>query len=120
MSGSWNIDVDASVATIRATAAQAESVDPAVAGMEQALLLAASAIPGGVVVSALQDVVTDSLGPNAREAVARTGTIVTSTVQAVSFYVQGDLEMAAGAQRSAARAGVPSSLPSAIRQPLPL
>ena len=119
MSGSWSIDVPSSVATIRATAAQAESVEPAVAGMEQALMLAASSIPGGVVVSALNDVVTNSLGPNAGEAVARTGMIVSSTVQAVSFYVQGDLEMAAGAQRSAARAGVPASLPGAGPRPLP-
>jgi hypothetical protein len=119
MSGSWNIDVASSIATIKATATQAQSVEPAVAGMEQALLLAASSIPGGVVVAALNDVVTNRLGPNAREAVARTGTIVSSTVQAVSFYVQGDLEMAAGAQRSAARAGVPSSLPGAGRQPVP-
>lgn len=119
MSGSWNIDVASSIATIRATATQAESVEPAVVGMEQALMLAASAIPGGVVVAALNDVVTNSLGPNAREAVARTGTIVTSTVQAVSFYVQGDLEMAAGAQRSAARAEVPTSLPGAGNRPVP-
>jgi hypothetical protein len=119
MSGGWSIDVASSVATIRATAAQAESVEAAVAGMEQALLLAAASIPGGVVVSALNDVVTNSLGPNARDALARTGTIVSSTVQAVSFYAQGDLQMAAGAQRSAARAGVPSPLPGAGHRPLP-
>ncbi|MDQ0633938.1 hypothetical protein QFZ40_001847 [Arthrobacter pascens] len=120
MSGSWNIDVSSTVSTIRATAAQAESVEPAVAGMEQALLLAASSIPGGVVVAALNDVVTNRLGPNAREAVARTGSIVTSTVQALSFYVHGDLEMASSAQRSAARAGEPSSLHGAGHRPLPL
>lgn len=113
MSGSWNIDVASSVATIRATAAQAEGVQPAVAGMEQALMLAAASIPGGVVVAALNDVVTNSLGPNANEALTRTGTILSSTVQAVNFYVQGDLEMAASAQQGAAQAGTPAALPGA-------
>lgn len=119
MSGSWNIDVASSVATIRATAAQAEAVEPAVAGMEKALMLAASSIPGGVVVAALNDVVTNSLGPDANEALARTGTILTSTVQAVNFYVQGDLEMAAAAQHSAAQAAVPAALPGAGHRPVP-
>jgi hypothetical protein len=119
MSGSWNIDVASSVATIKATAAQAESVAPAVAGMEQAVMLAASSIPGGVVVAALNDVVSNSLAPNASEALTRTGTIVSSTVQAVSFYVQGDLEMAASAQQSAAQSSSPSPLPGAGHRPLP-
>lgn len=120
MSGSWSIDVASSVSTIRATVAEAEGVEPAVAGMEQALLLAVSSIPGGVVVSALNEVVINSLGPNAKEAVARTGAIVSSTVQAVNFYVQGDLEMASTAQRSAAQAGVSSTLPGAGHRALPL
>ncbi|MET4097271.1 DUF6507 family protein [Arthrobacter sp. UYCu712] len=119
MSGSWNIDVASSVATIRATAAQAEGVQPAVTGMEQALMLAASSIPGGVVVAALSDVVTNSLGPGANEALTRTGTILSSTVQAINFYVQGDLEMAASAQQSAAQAGTPAALPGAGHRPVP-
>lgn len=119
MSGSWNIDVASSVATIKATAAQAEGVAPAISGMEQAVTLAASSIPGGVVVAALNDVVTNSLAPNASEALTRTGTIVSSTVQAVSFYVQGDLQMAATAQQGIAETGTPSPLPGAGHRPLP-
>ncbi|MDI3241321.1 DUF6507 family protein [Arthrobacter sp. AL08] len=94
-------------------------MEPAVSGMEQAVALAASSIPGGVVVAALNDVVTNTLGPNTREALARTGTIVSSTVQAVSFYAQGDLDMAAGAQRSAAMAGSDTEMPGTRHRPLP-
>lgn len=119
MTGSWNIDVASSVATIRATAAQAEAVEPAVAGMERAVMLAASSIPGGVVVAALNDVVTNSLGPNTSETLTRTGTIVSSTVQAVSFYVQGDLDMAASAQQSAAQTNPGAGTPGTDRRPLP-
>jgi hypothetical protein len=110
MAGSWNIDVPGAAATIQATAAQVESVQPSLEGMGSALQQAAAAIPGeaAVVISALEDVLSLSLAPAAQEVVGRSGTIITSTVQALNFYQQGDLDMAAAAQRSAAAADLGS------------
>lgn len=103
MAGTWNIDVAGAAATIKATAVQVESVQPSLEGMGSALEQAAAAIPGeaAVVISALEDVLVLSLAPAAQEVVGRSGTIITSTVQALSYYQQGDLTMAAAAQRSA-------------------
>jgi hypothetical protein len=108
MAGSWNIDVAATAATIKATAAQVESVQPALVGMGRSLEQAAAAIPGeaAVVLAALNDVLNLGIGPAANEVVGRSGTIITSTVQAVNFYQQGDLAMASSAQRSAGVAAV--------------
>ncbi|XAS68083.1 DUF6507 family protein [Micrococcaceae bacterium Sec5.7] len=119
MAGAWNIDVDAAAATIKATAAQVESVGPALAGMAAALELAASSIPGEapVVLTALNDVLTLGITTGTNDAVHRSGTIITSTVQAVSFYAQGDLAMAAHAQQSAAAAEAPAA--GTARGPVP-
>lgn len=119
MSGSWNIDLGMSVATVKATAAQVEGVAPSITGIDEALTLAAASIPGGVVVTALNDVAVNSLGPNANAAVEKTGTIITSTVQALGSYANGDLAMAASAQASAARAEIPTMLPNRARGPVP-
>ncbi|WP_458778765.1 DUF6507 family protein [Arthrobacter sp. D3-16] len=103
----WNIDVAASAATIRATAAQVAGAEPALVGLETALNEAAAAIPGQAagVIAALSDVLTMGIAPSTREVLERSGTIFASTAQALSFYQQGDLTMAAVSQRNAANIG---------------
>lgn len=105
MGGSWSIDVGQSVGVIRGAAAKIESVEPALQGMMDALLAAQAAIPGGVVVEALAEVAGQSLRPDIDAVLSRSGAIFDSTAKALSYYQAGDLEMAAVAQRSAARAG---------------
>ena len=99
----WNIDVAASSSTIKATAAQVEGVQPSLEGMGKALEQAAAALPGdaAVVLAALNDVVVLGLTPSATQVVGRSENVITSTAQALNFYQQGDLTMAAAAQRSA-------------------
>ncbi|MFE4543018.1 DUF6507 family protein [Arthrobacter sp. NPDC056727] len=104
MVGVWNIDVPASAATIKSAATQLAAVEPELTGIETSLNEAAAAIPGEAagVLAALSDVLTAGIAPATREVLERSGTIFTSTAQALSFYEQGDLTMAAASQRSAA------------------
>jgi hypothetical protein len=99
----WNIDVGAASSTIKATAAQVEGAQPCLEGMGKALEQAAAAIPGdaAVVLAALNDVVVLGLSPAAHEVASRSQNVIVSTAQALNFYQQGDLSMAAAAQRSA-------------------
>ncbi|MFF2844223.1 DUF6507 family protein [Paenarthrobacter sp. NPDC057981] len=99
----WNIDVTAASSTLKATAAQVEGVQPCLEGMGAALQQAAAAIPddAGVVLAALNDVVTLRLSPAATEVASRSENVIVSTAQALNFYQQGDLTMATAAQRSA-------------------
>lgn len=105
MAGSWSIDVGQSAAVIRATAAKVEGVEPSLRGIMEALSAAEAAIPGGVVVEALSEVVALRFQPDIDAVVSRCGAIFDSTARALSYYQAGDLEMAAVAQRSAARIG---------------
>lgn len=104
MAGVWNIDVPASAATIKSAAAQIAAVEPALTGIETSLNEAAAAIPGEAagVLAALNDVLTMGIAPATGEVLERSGAIFASTAQALSFYQQGDITMAAAAQRSAA------------------
>ena len=108
MTGSWSIDVGQSVAVVRAAMAKVEGTEPSLQGIVNALEAAQAAIPGGVVVEALSEVLAHRLQPDIEDVLSRSGRIFTSTAQALSYYQSGDLDMAATAQRSAARAGVPS------------
>jgi hypothetical protein len=104
MAGVWDIDVPASAGTIKSTAAQVAAVEPALTGIETSLNEAAAAIPSEAagVLAALNDVLTMGIAPATREVLERSGTIFTSTAQALSFYQQGDLTMAAASQRNTA------------------
>lgn len=100
--------------TLKAAASRIEATQPPLNGMGKALEQAAAAIPGdaAVVLNALNDVVVLGLTPSAGEVATRSETIITSTAKALSFYQQGDLTMAAAAQRAAGQteSGGPAAL----------
>lgn len=108
--------------TLTATASKVEGTQPSIAGMGKAIERAAAAIPqdAAVVLQALDDVVQLKLAPATTEVTSRSETIVTSTAKALAFYQQGDLTMAAAAQRSAALVEAPSPAPVHGGPALPL
>lgn len=108
MTGSWSIDVPQSVAVLRAAMSKVEGTESSLQGVVNALAAAQAAVPGGVVVEALSEVLGHRLQPDIEDVLSRTGRIFTSTALALSYYQSGDLDMAATAQRSAATAGVHS------------
>ncbi len=71
-----------------------------------------------IVGSALQGFV-DSIKTDLQFVFTRTGACMNAAVQATNAYVQGDLEMAATAQRSATAAPDASSMPGPGRQAVP-
>lgn len=99
--------MEGATSTLTATAAQIEATQPSAAGMGSAFEQAGFAIPAdaAVVLTALGDVVELSLVPGATEVSSRAGNVITSTAQALAFYQQGDLTMAAAAQRAAGQVG---------------
>ncbi|MFJ4170237.1 DUF6507 family protein [Paenarthrobacter sp. NPDC089714] len=120
--GVWDIDLAAATTTLTAAASQIETTQPSVAGMGKALQKTAEAIPpeAATVLNALNDVVELKLTPAATEVASRSETIITSTAKALAFYRQGDLDMAAVAQRSAAQVEAPDPSPVHGGPALPL
>lgn len=100
MSGSWNIDVDASRTIIAASASQIRDLEVPLAQLSGALSGIFTAIPSSVVQSAVNSFEQASLGPATERVLTESSTVVSGTAQAVMHYANGDITMAQTAMRS--------------------
>src|SRR3954454_14019793 len=101
--GAWDIDPAGVSGVVNRTREVAEGFQTELKAIGAALIEAANNCGSAIVQQAISDYVT-SATPDLKFVVHRTGQSMTAAVTATNAYVQGDLEMAATAQRSATAA----------------
>lgn len=115
MAGSWNIDVAQSSAIIKSTGRDIAELRLEVKSLGSALEAAAAAIPGGPVVAALRDLSRERLGPDIEAIATRSEDAISSTVNALIAYQEGDVQMDRNAQAQAGAVDAPVRMPGEPR-----
>lgn len=98
--GAWDIDPAGVGGVVNKTKDVAEDFEGQLTAIDGALVGGAKNSGSGIVQQALSDYV-DTSTPDIKFIVHRTGQTLTAAVNATNAYLEGDLQMAANAQRSA-------------------
>lgn len=110
--GAWDIDPAGVSGVVNKTKSVADDFEGQLTAIDTALSGGADNCGSGIIQQAISDYV-DSSTPDIKFVVHRTGQTLTAAVKATNAYVEGDLEMAATAQRSATAAPPVDDMPAA-------
>ena len=100
MVGAWDIEPAGVGGVVNRTKDVAEDFEGQLTAIDGALSGGANNSGSGIVQQAISDYVNSST-PDIKFVVYRTGQTLTAAVKATNAYIEGDLQMAADAQRSA-------------------